>query len=226
MCSIPGDGYIEKKFLLKNEDVGDFEFLMLIPDYARDKYPCIIGLHGHFHAPSTIADQYMGAELAKKGFIVLIPYFRVMEHDNEEMLLSVKLLENGFTLMGLRVYEVMLLLEYARRTEIIDAGRIGLISHSGGSTVANLAVHLTDLVSAQVTDYYSNYLDCRGDNEFIHCETVPGLHAYMELINSGHDLKFPVFKANYGFESKDERRQIMDYFLTRLGENTVEKKQP
>jgi len=70
--------------------------------------------------------------------------------DKAERDLSLRFLREGFTLMGLRVYETMLALKYLRGLKDADPSRIGVMGHSGGCVVVNLLVRLADGIAAQV----------------------------------------------------------------------------
>jgi hypothetical protein len=107
-----------------------------------------------------------------------MPQFRAMECFGAEDQISRALISGGFNLMAMRVYEAILMQKYLRSLERVDSRRIGILSHSGGSSTANLVVHLTGGIAAQVTDYYVDWRDrCIPPpaNLPVHCETVPGL---------------------------------------------------
>ncbi|GAI30121.1 unnamed protein product, partial [marine sediment metagenome] len=78
------------------------------------KFPVIIGLHGHRETNVIFRDNYFGIDFVARGFLVIIPTFRAMNIDKEEDAVTRKLCLNGFTLMGLRVYETLLVIKYLK----------------------------------------------------------------------------------------------------------------
>jgi dienelactone hydrolase len=170
-------GIRARRLIFADPLVGEFEALQLEPAGSA-RLPAIIGLHGHFDSPAVFAAKFLGTELAKDGYLVLMPQFRAMNCIGAEDEISRTLISGGFNLMAMRVYESLLLLKYLRAVERVDAGHIGVLSHSGGSSTANLLVHLTERIAAQVTDYYVDWRDrCIPPPADlpVHCETVPGL---------------------------------------------------
>ena len=240
--------YRERRLIFKDPFVGEFEVLVLIPARSVDRYPAIIGLHGHKESATFFKDHYLGVELVNAGFIVLMPSFRVMDHNRGEVLMSYKLLLNGFTLMGMRVYEVLLLLKYVQSLDYVSNDNIGLLSHSGGSAVANLLVHATEKIKVQAVDYYSTYIDLipgilykknnssssyrdSTDNvvdhrskysdslQGIHCETIPTLYYYHDRINNKDLLRMQVLNAPYTLGDAEWYEKIIEFFIVNLATN-------
>ena len=196
--------------LFEDEHVGIFNVLMLIPKQKKIRQlPAIIGLHGHHNSSWIFRDNYMGIDLVREGFIVIMPCFRAMSRKDTDV--SKKLYLNGFTLMGIRVYETLLLIKYLNYIGEVDNEKIGIISHSGGGAVANLVVRLTDAINAQVTDTSSDYLD-----DHFHCETIPNLSYYHKTINDIDSLNIPVLQVSYGYPGDKIRQEIIEFFITNL----------
>ncbi len=171
------DGLLSRRLIFADPLVGEFEALELEP-LGSGPVPAIIGLHGHADTPAIFANKFLGAELASDGYLVLMPQFRAMNCIGPEDEISRALISGGFNLMSMRVYESLLLLKYLRSLDRVDTAHIGILSHSGGSSTANLVVRLTDGIAAQVTDYFVDWRDrCIPPpaNLPVHCETVPGL---------------------------------------------------
>lgn len=196
--------YIEKELIFEDEHIGKFPVLMLVPKIDHARFPAIIGLHGHGDSNYIFMDHYGGLAFVKEGFIVIMPLFRAMinyailsndEESNEDVLISEELLLNGFTLMGLRVYETLLVIKYALYLDEIDNNKIGIMGHSGGSIVSNLVVRLTENIKAQVIDAESSYLDL---DPLPHCETIPSLAKYSYIINDRSSLSIPFLMVPYG----------------------------
>jgi len=183
--------YIEKKLLFEDKVIGIFDVLILIPKQISKQLPAIIGLHGHGESSVDFRDKYGGIEFVQNGFIVIMPSFRAMNGDKEEFKLSEMLMLEGFTLMGIRVYEVLLLVKYLINHDNVDNSRIGVIGHSGGGSVANLVFRISDFIKVKFSDKPADSLKGWVDRienlepypaSSIHCETVPCLSYYREAI--------------------------------------------
>jgi len=186
---------------------------MLIPKEKKREYPAIIILHGHSETNAfCIKERFELTDplVRRGGFILISPQFRAMNADMEEYYITRRLMSNGFTLMGMRVYEFLLVVKYLRYLKEIDHSRIGLLGHSGGSVVANLGVRLTDAINAEVKDWDSNYLESG------HCEDVPILYPYVKVINDEKTLPIPVLKMPYYLKDYNGRKKIIKFFLKHL----------
>jgi hypothetical protein len=212
-------GITSRRLIFADPLVGEFEALQLEPSES-DAMPAIIGLHGHFDTPAIFAEKFLGAELAAAGYLVLVPQFRAMACFGAEDQISRALISGGFHLMAMRVYESLLLEKYLRSLPRVDSRRIGILSHSGGSSTANLAVHLTDGIAAQVTDYYVDWRDrCIPPpvDLPVHCETVPGLFPLSTTFADDRSAPLPrlsIPSAENGFA--DNADAILAFFATHL----------
>jgi len=207
------DDYIEKELLFTDEHVGTFDVLLLVPKEKKiGKYPAIIGLHGHNDDNRIFKEKYMGEDLAKAGFVTAMPSFRAMDYPTDRRI-SPYLLLNGFTLMGVRVYESLLLTKYLKYLSFVDNDKIGVISHSGGSSCANLFVRVSKDIKVQVVD---NFIDWTywGDDYVVCCEIVPGLAYYKEMIDNKIYLPMPCFSVPYCYE--DRRDLIINFFRVNI----------
>jgi hypothetical protein len=212
-------GVVSRRLIFGDPVVGEFEALQLEP-VGRQLLPAIIGLHGHFDTPAIFAAKFLGAALAAEGYLVIMPQFRAMECFGAEDQISRALISGGFNLMAMRVYEALLMEKYLRSVERVDSRRIGILSHSGGSSTANLVVHLTGGIAAQVTDYYVDWRDrCIPPpvNLPVHCETVPGLFPLSTTFPDDRSAPLPRLSVPYaenGFA--DDAPEILDFFATHL----------
>lgn len=209
--------YAEHNLLFVDPEVGLFSVLLLVPDREERSYPAIIGLHGHGDANNTFRDLYYGKELAQAGFIVIMPSFRAMNLDEEEVAVSQELYLNGFTLMGLRVYETHLLIKYLKQKGLIGRNKIGIVGHSGGSVVANLVSRISRDVKAIGIDLDLDMLELFED-EFIHCTSIPELSYYDTQLNDFSNLKIPSYKFTYAYTDKDVLNRIISFFKNALSE--------
>lgn len=209
------DGYIEKELLLKDEWIDQTEIHLLIPDKQYTKqYPAVIGLHGHADSATVFRDKYFGAELARAGFVVLIPAVQALEHPDIDEEVSKKMYLNGFSLMGVRAYKVLLFTKYLQYLKEVDNKRIGLMGHSGGSTTVMLVAHLRPKnFNGLVYDLDGTYLDMWAeDPHIIHCDTIPRFSYYRKHIHKVSNLPFPSKEFEYGYHGADDKDKIIQFF--------------
>jgi len=215
--------YTEKELLFKDTEVGDISALILIPK-GHGPWPAIIGLHGHGDSKEIFKKNYFAKDLVKKGFVVIMPDLRAMCCDNSEEKISEKLLANGFTLMGLRMYEAHLLIEYLKSKNFVNK-KIGIIGHSGGSELANLVVRVSEDIKAGVSDFQSDMLDLCWDrkdciipspNCRTHCQTIPALSYYMPQINDESTLEIPFLKFDYKYPESNDKEEVINFFVENL----------
>jgi dienelactone hydrolase len=217
------NGVISKRLIFNDPLVGEFEVLQLEPA-GNKRVPAIIGLHGHYDSPEDFASNYLGDTLAAEGYLVIMPQFRAMglELDAEEEIGST-LLFGGFHLMAMRVYETLLIEKYLRSLDRVNTAQIGIISHSGGSSAANLVIHLTKGIAAQVTDYYVEWRDrnftTSGVSQ-IHCETVPSLFPLTTTFPEDWSTPIPRLSISHpGYEGhwdEEVETEIRNFFATHL----------
>ena len=209
------ESYLQKELILSDPEIGEFKALLLIPTTGSAPYPAVVGLHGHGDFAETFRDEYFGARLAEEGFAVIMPTFRAMSCDaEEEEPVATDMLLKGFSLMGMRVYEAHLLSHYLKQEGISEAGKIGLIGHSGGSSTSNLAVRISNQFDAEIFDLESDYLNlCEGK---IHCETIPELALYSQQINNHTTLSIPSLQFEYGYPEPDAETEIITFFRENL----------
>jgi dienelactone hydrolase len=212
--------YVERRLIFSDPEVGDFEALELEP-FTPAPRPAIVGLHGHFDSPQIFEMQYLGAALAQAGYSVVMPKLRAMDCFDPEAAVSVSLLKGGFTLMGMRVYETMLVEKYVRSLGSVDAARIGLLTHSGGSSTGNLVTLITDRFRAHVTDYFTDWRDHCTQFPFasVHCETVPALFRVSTNIDDESYRRTVTMRVPYAHAFGDDstRAMIVDFFRQELG---------
>jgi len=113
-------------------------------------------------------------------------------------------------------------LAYLRALPGIDAQRIGLIGHSGGSSLGNLVVRLEPHFAAYVSDHEVDFRT-KDFFELNHCEIVPGLFPLHRLINDLSTAQPPVLRVRYSYGRRKwfgldrrESRRILDFFVANL----------
>ena len=203
-----------KRLLFWDPAVGSFDASLLLPS-GEGPFPAVVGLHGHRDDDEVFAKAYLGVRLARNGFAVLIPRFRAHDCSLTENHIARTLLGQGFTLMGLRVYETLLMHKYLEHLDAVDARRVGLLSHSGGSSTANLVVRISDSFRAHVVDYHVDYDNTCGPLK-VHCETVPALVPLAAEVNDFATLAIPHLQVPYKFHGVQLRGEIVDFFRRHL----------
>lgn len=208
--------YNEKELLFEDPQVGTFSVLLLIPEEG-ESHPAILGLHGHGDSKEVFKRKFFGEKLAEEGFVVIMPSFRDMNCDEIEKNISKELLFEGFTLMGLRVYETHLLIKYLKHTDFVDKDRIGIIGHSGGGEIVNLISRVSPDLKAGVYDFSSDLLDmCDPIDPRIHCQTIPTLGYYSPQINNNSTVKIPLRKFDYGYPGLNDKQEVINFFKENL----------
>jgi hypothetical protein len=132
--------------------------------------------------------------------------------DQWEDLATRTLLRNGFTFLGVRIYETLLALKYLRWRGDIAADRLGLIGQSGGSVVSNVTVRIEPRFRAYVSDCVGHYFS-ETEGRLLD-ETTPGLHPYYQFINDFSTSVTPVLTTPY--EYAGAMPDITAFFQERL----------
>lgn len=213
------DYYTEKRLLFTDSQAGAFPALLLIPKQELSSHPAIIGLHGHGDSPEIFRDNFFAKDLVKEGFVVVMPMLRAMYLDDAEKEISKNMLLNGFNLMGMRVYETLLLIKYLDSSNFVDDTRIGIYGHSGGSETASLASRVTPVLKAGIYDFHSTLLDFGAPDDphdNYHCQVVPPLSYYMPSVNDHSTLSFPGKLFDYKYPGKNDRQKVIDFFKDNL----------
>ncbi|MCP4869213.1 MAG: hypothetical protein GY898_10900 [Proteobacteria bacterium] len=186
--------------------VGEFGASLRIPSGAGP-FPAVIVHPGHGESPADhLANRY-GADFADQGVAVLVIEARAHQGDDYAAALTWDLLRAGHTLVGLRVYEVLVAFKYLRSRPDIAKDRVVIAGHSGGALVANLAARVEPRFAGLVTDLVSNYLNVEGDVWMDEC--APDLVMLQELIVDWPSLGMPVLKLEYGEADADVVRQFV-----------------
>jgi len=193
-------GYEERSLLFDDPLVGQFKALLLLPQGQGfvPPVPAVIAIHGHSDDAVVYRDQYHGADYPGRDYAILILTMRAMSVDRAEHAVSKKLLRHGFTLAGLHVYETLLGLKYLRHLAGIDPERIGLIGHSGGSSIGDLTIRIEPRFAVFVTDHAVNWYRS-AFFELYHCETVPALYPIHKAINNFSTARVPTARVPYGY---------------------------
>ena len=194
-------GYRELHLIIDDPWVGDFFALLLIPDGAdSDPVPGVLSVHGHGQQAGDVLEDLFGREYPAHGYALMTFTFRGMGADESEDEATRALLLEGFTLEAVRIYESLLALKILRWLEEVDAERLAVVGHSGGSLAWNLAVRGNPPIRALVSDLQGTYYDLwKG---WVLDDTIPGLHPYYPAINELSGTGVAIKSVDYSYQDE------------------------
>jgi hypothetical protein len=196
-----------RRLLFTDPWVGTFQVLLLLPDDDQAPWPGVLALHGHGGDSEGVLDDLFGRDYPTRGYALATLDFRVMGADADEDEVVRALLREGFTLEAIRIYESLLVLKYLRWLPEVDAQRLAVVGHSGGSVAWNLAIRQSPPIAAYVSDLTSTYYDpWKG---WLLDDTVPALYPVHPAINEIEEAGLPVLRVPYSYQ--DEFDEIIAF---------------
>jgi len=220
-----GAGFDVEKLFLVADPVGRVPLVVMKPRLSSGPLPVLLALPGH----NTEAEEFLietFPDVMEQGYLVVAPTFRGYHGAEIEHQVSVELLCGGRSYLGIRHYEVLLVLEYLQELQARgEVGAIGLIGHSGGAGIANSMLwYQGHELAAVATDLISNYLNVsyatNDDGEpvpgetRVMCESSPGLHQLAVPISNFGVAPVPVGQWPYGY--KKGREYLWQFFAEHL----------
>lgn len=214
------DGYRERLVYLEHAALGFVEVRLLLPPPAGAPVPVVLGLHGHGGDAAMFRDA-LGAGLARQGIAVAAPSFRAMAFDQRETTLAMAMIRARGALLGLRVAEALMVLQWLQDVPEVDAARVGLLGHSGGAMAALLVPRLHP-VEALHFDHQDTY---GWNGRRVDGDTAPLLQCspdgvwVFEEINDTDTLGIPVRRgdhARWGRYDAGELEGVGRFFLDSL----------
>jgi hypothetical protein len=193
---LPGGGR-QLDLVFDDPWVGSFAALLLLPP-GGGPYPAVLMHPGHCETAEDQRDLRHGGEFPGRGYATLILEPRANWGDAWEDQATRALLGQGFTLIGLRVYEILLGFKYLRWRADIDPARIALLGHSGGAITGNLAVRVEPRFAAYVSDLTSTHFNVSKEGWLLD-ETSPELASLRDLVNEFSTSQVPVLSEEYEF---------------------------
>lgn len=142
---------------LENLNGGTTAFLLTSSDFDSTlRHPAVMLLHGHdSHAVDFIEPSHasriwpLGVEMARNGFVVLIPEIRYETSDLKgEVRQAFQLLLQGRTLMGERVADAMRCVNFLSKHPKVNPANIGVLGWSMGGHIALYAAALDHRIKA------------------------------------------------------------------------------
>ena len=192
--------YVEMEVEFRDPWVGSFGAILLVP--AAPNGAALLAVHGHGDTAAIYRDDYRGADHAARGYVTLMLGMRAMGSGPAaitEHVIARSLMSDGFSLMGMRVYESLLGFKFLRSLAGVEAGRVALIGHSGGSSTGNLTVRVEPRFAGYISDHQVAYAEWVAGVNVYHCETVAALYPFSTQINDPADSPVPTLKVPYKY---------------------------
>ncbi len=177
--------------------VGTFKALLLLPG-IDGPYPAIVAHPGHAESAAYHRDYRLGRELLEAGYVLAVLEPRAFAGDEFEHAITERLLLQGHTLVGLRLYELAVLHRYLASLPEVDGDHIGLMGHSGGSDPTSLAAFIDPRWQATAIDIVGWFMARIDDNKQLSSEVSPRLWRWHRLIETTTP-PVPRLRQDYGF---------------------------
>ncbi len=190
-------GYDEFRLLFHDPWVGSFEALLLQP---TDEYPrgSILAVHGHFQTARSFRQDHPFRDFIDQGWAVLLPTMRIDNADAHEDEISRRFLRDGFTLLGVRVYEILLARKYLLYKYGVQSP-VGFLGHSGGSVSGSVLMRLEPGFAGFVFDCVGWFLYYGYHDDSLADEIAPCLHQLANLINDYSTVEMPQLFVPYDY---------------------------
>ncbi len=182
---------------IKDPWVGSFTALLLLPG-AVGPYPAIVAHPGHAESAAYHRDYRLGRDLLEAGYALAVLEPRAFAGDEFEHAITERLLLQGHTLVGLRLYELAVIHGYLASLALVDGDHIGLLGHSGGSDAASLAAFIDPRWEAVALDLMGWFMARIDQNRQLSSEVSPALWRWHRLMKTGKPA-VPRLMQAYGF---------------------------
>jgi hypothetical protein len=192
--------------------VGRFEVIVLLPE-GPGPHPAIVVHPGHFEDARSHRDQRFSKDIVDAGIAMAILTPRSNDSHPTENNLSLELLKRGTSLLSVRLYELWLIRKLMRCRTDIDPKRIGLLGHSGGAVVSNMAIRIDSDWAAYVSDLTGDYLNWDGERGTVMDETAPAAHPYWNYVNDFDTAPVPMVMLPYEY---DDGRKMVAFLKEKL----------
>ena len=191
--------------------VGNFQALLLLPG-PEGPFPAVVAHPGHAESAAYHRDHRMGRELIEAGYIVTILEPRAFAGDEYEHAVTERLLLQGHSLVGLRLYEAAILHGYLASRPDVDGAHIALMGHSGGSDPTSLAAFVDPRWEATVIDLVGWFMARVDDGGKLSSEASPALWRWHRLVEST-EPPVPRLRQDYGYPTAGAVLEFLDRHL-------------
>ena len=217
LATVEKDGYTQQKVEIASEPGVRLPFYVLTPHTGQPPYPAVIALHGHGSGVQEVigeprdervaahirqCNHDYGRQLAQQGFMVFAPEQRAFGERREAedvaqapgqsscRQASMNALLLGRTMVGMRVWDVMRLIDYAEQhaaqTGLCKVDALACVGLSGGGTITTFAAAMDPRITTAVISGYF----CTWQWSIMamrHCEDnyVPGILQHAEMADVG-----------------------------------------
>ncbi len=210
VSQVQEDGYLRAKYFMETLPGVIMPFYILVPD-GQKPFPAAICFPGHGANKDSVAgvrtdpavrmklkahpEEAYGQALARQGFVVFCPdppgYGERREPCSggakdplgtscRELAPAAESL--GLTLIGITLWEQMLLLDLMDIFSMVDQRRIACVGFSGGGMYSMWLTAMEDRIAAAVVSgYVHGFKDCILSSHLCPCNFVPGLWNVADL---------------------------------------------
>lgn len=190
-------GFHTLRLLFTDPWVGSFSGRLVLPE-GDGPFPVILAMHGHGTEDVDWIDSWGAGDYIEAGFAMLAVNHRMMYADQGETDVGHALAREGFTLLGLHVYETLRAMQYLRwRDDLVRRDQVILMGHSAGGNKTNLMVRITGSFAAAVSDNTTSILP--EHEQYFHEAFVPELAPWQDLVNDLSTALVPARRYGYGF---------------------------
>ena len=217
LATVEKDGYTQQKVEIASEPGVRLPLYVLTPHAGHAPYPTVIALNGHGSGVQEVIGEPQneqvaahirqcnhdyGRQLAQQGFLVFAPEQRGFGERREEEDIaqapgqsscrqaSMNALLLGRTMCGMRVWDVMRVIDYAEdyasRTGAAKLDTLACVGLSGGGTITTFATAMDPrITTAVISGYFCSWQ--WSIMAMRHCEDnyVPGILQHAEMADLG-----------------------------------------
>jgi len=252
--TVKEQGYTRELLVIQTHPGEYMPVYVLIPEAVIPPYRPVIALHGHeiWGAEGIVGlkasdEQPPQSDYARQlvlhGYLVFAPFLRGfaqrleassppyerlsleeqrMKNSCKEV--SLNLLLAGKTLLGLRVWDIMRLIDYIRTRPEPMTETLGCVGLSGGGTITLFTTALDSRITcAVVSGYFNSFRASIMSIDHCPCNYVPGILQYAEMVDIAELIaprpllveageRDPIFPVDATRQAHDELRPIYTMF--------------
>lgn len=250
---IETENYIREKVVIESNPGCFTPIYVFVPKKGKKPFPAVVAVHGHGWGMRNTAGIWdteqerqdieqcnhdYGRQFAEKGYMVFAPDmigFGLRREEEDKKLgganhscriLSFHASIIGKTAIGLRVWDVMRVIDYAETREECNAKKkIGCVGLSGGGTVTLYSTALDERIKCGiVSGYFNTFEDSILAMHHCDCNYIPGIRKYAEmpdvasmiapralLIEAGtEDIIFPITAVKSAYDKLKKTYQLLN----------------